>query len=135
MGRSLAGLSEVQLARRPIEAGNSPFTIANHVIETTRGFGCGLPAARDRKAEFESPPTSVDDAPSRLRDLERELTVELSRPDPRRLDERWLPPRKLWGTGPIREITRREGMVEGLRYAALHLGELRLTRDQMLGLA
>jgi hypothetical protein len=131
--RCLDGLTEAELASRPIESGNSPFTIVNHVVETTRvyvvGFGCGLPASRDRKAEFEAVPTSIGDLARRLDDLDREVTVELARLPAERLNERLLPVRELWGTGPIREISRREGIIEGLRHAALHLGELRLTRD------
>ena len=45
------------------------------------------------------------------------------------LDKRLIPARELWGTGPIREISRRDALIHSLRHAALHLGELRLTRD------
>lgn len=39
------------------------------------------------------------------------------------------PPQELWGTGRPREIFRREALVESIRHAAIHLGELRLTRS------
>jgi PncC family amidohydrolase len=45
------------------------------------------------------------------------------------LDRRLEPPRELWGTGDIHEISARDALVESIRHAALHLGELRLTRD------
>lgn len=130
---SLEGLSERQLATRPVATGNSPYTIANHVIGTTRvyalGFGCGRQVSRDRQAEFRSPATSVAEVTTRLRQTARELTVALTELSPESLDERLLPTAELWGSSPIREISRREALIESLRHAALHLGELRLTHD------
>jgi len=134
---SLEGLSDGQLAMRPVATGNSPYTIANHVIGTTRvyalGFGCGRQVSRDRDAEFRSPATSVDDVTTRLRQFTRELTVALAGLSSESLDERLLPAAELWGSGPIREISRREALIESLRHAALHLGELRLTQDLVVG--
>ena len=79
---SLEGLSDRQPAMRPGATGNSPYTIANHVIGTTRvyalGFGCGSQVSRDRHGEFKSPPTSVDEVTTRLRQFTRELTVALA---------------------------------------------------------
>src|SRR5256885_2149783 len=39
------------------------------------------------------------------------------------------PPQALGGGAPPHEISRRDALVESIRHAALHLGELRLTRD------
>jgi hypothetical protein len=39
------------------------------------------------------------------------------------------PGHQMWGTGRPREISRREALVESIRHAAIHLGELRLTRS------
>lgn len=133
VGQSLNGLSEAQLARRPVVTANSPYTIANHVIESTRvyalGFGCGNSVSRDRQAEFRSAATSVEEVTQRLRTLDNELKQALSVLASAKLDERLIPARELWGTGPIREISRREALIESIRHAAIHLGELRLTRD------
>lgn len=133
IGRSLAGLSDAQLAARPAASGNSPYTIANHVLEATRvyalGFGCRRPVSRDRQREFEAPATSLEEVGRRLRDLDDELGAALSELAQEALDERLTPARELWGTGSIREISRREALIESVRHAAVHLGELRLTRD------
>ncbi len=133
VGQSLDGLTDAQLATRPVATANSPYTIANHVIEATRvyalGFGCGRSVSRDRQAEFESPVTSVEEVTQRLRTLDDELEAALSILASETLDDRLIPARELWGTGPIREISRREALIESVRHAALHLGELRLTRD------
>jgi len=135
--RSLDGLSETQLGTRPLLTGNSPYTIANHTIEATRiyalGLGCGKPVSRNREAEFDSPVTSVAEISARLRDLSGQLRNELSALAPEMLDERPTPAREIWGTGPIHEISRRAALVESIRHAALHLGELRLTRDLVAG--
>ena len=48
------------------------------------------------------------------------------------LKERIVPSVDLRGSGPRREISRREALVESIRHAALHLGELRLTRDLVI---
>lgn len=133
IGRSLDGLSDVEFAMRPIASGNCPYTIANHVIEATRvyalGFGCGRQVSRNRQAEFESPATSIDEVTERLRNLDGELRAAFGELTPEKLDERLVPTRELWGTGLVREISRREALIESVRHAALHLGELRLTRD------
>jgi DinB family protein len=135
--RSLDGLSEAQLGSRPLLTGNSPYTIANHTIEATRvyalGLGCGNSVSRNREAEFDSPTTSVAEITARLRDLAGQLRNELSALAPEMLGERLIPAREIWGTGPIHEISRREALVESVRHAALHLGELRLTRDLIAG--
>jgi len=59
----------------------------------------------------------------------RETTAALATLAPSELDRRVLPPQELWGTGQPHEISRRDALVESVRHAALHLGELRLTRD------
>jgi hypothetical protein len=131
--RSLEGLSQTQLGTRPLSTGNSPYTIAKHTLEATRvyalGLGCGKPVSREREAEFDSLVTSVAEITARLRDLAGQLRAELSVLTLEMLDERLTPIRETWGTGPIHEISRREALVESVRHAALHLGELRLTRD------
>ena len=108
-----------------------------HVIGTTRvsalGFGCGRQVSRDRQAEFRSPATSVAEVTTRLRQFTSELTVALAGLSSESLDERLVPAAELWGTSPIRVISRREALIESLRHAALHLGELRLTHDLVVG--
>lgn len=95
---------------------NSASAIANHVSKSTRvyalGFGCGQPVERDREAEFRAADADVGTLMEEIRtlvtDLKRALVAVTREP---------------------REISAREAIVESIRHAAIHLGELRLTRD------
>jgi hypothetical protein len=134
---SLHGLDPDQLAWRPATgSANSAAGIATHVVASTRvyalGFGCGREVARDRAAEFRPAGADPDALVAAVRDLAREIGSALSGLDPAALDVRIVPPRELWGTGEIHEISRRDALLESVRHAALHLGELRLTRDLVL---
>lgn len=131
---SLAGLSATQLNWRPAtHAPNSAYAIAAHIVASTRvyalGFGCGHPVQRDRDAEFIGSGIDPKEMLNRLRQVEREIRGALAALGPGALDERLLPPQELWGTGEPHEISRREALVESIRHAAIHLGELRLTRN------
>lgn len=137
--RSVDGLTAAQLNWRPAAAANSPYAIASHVVGSTRvyalGFGCGQDVGRDRAAEFAASGTDAGALIAAIRQLQREIGDALERLPAAALDERILPPAALWGTGEPREISRREALVESVRHAALHLGELRLTRDLATGAA
>jgi hypothetical protein len=131
---SLAGLSAAQLNWRPAtRAANSPYTIARHIVASTRvyalGFGCGHAVQRDRDAEFIGSAPDPGEVMDQLRQLEQEIRGAVAALGPAALDERLVPPQELWGTGRPREISRREALVESIRHAAIHLGELRLTRS------
>jgi hypothetical protein len=135
---SLAGLTAVQLNWRPVSHGtpNSAWAIAVHLLVSTRvyalGFGCGRPVERDRSTEFTGAGAHADEVIRQLRQLGQELDDTLAGSAPAALDERLLPPQELWGTGSPREVSRREALAESIRHAAIHLGELRLTRDLAL---
>ena len=75
------------------------------------------------------PATEASNSLAAVRGLAREITAALAALSPAELDRRFVPPQALWGTGPPHEISRRDALVESIRHAALHLGELRLTRD------
>lgn len=113
--------------------GNSAGTIASHVLGATRvyvlGFGCGRPVERDRSAEFSTIVADADAVVADLRALVGEIDERLGVLSEAALDRRVMPPQHLWGTGQVHEITAREAIVESIRHAAIHLGELRLTRD------
>ncbi len=130
---SLNGLTAVQLNWRPSTAANSAYAIASHVIGSTTvyglGFGCGQDVMRDRAAEFTASGTDASGLIVAIRQLQRKLGDALGSLRVPALDERILPPPDLWGTGEPREIFRRETLVESIRNGALHLDELRLTRD------
>ncbi len=131
---SLRGLTVAQLNWRPsTAAANSAYAIVSHVVGSTRvyalGLGCGLPAARDRTAEFAASGNDVDVLIAGVRELGTEIEAALTALAPAALDERITPPMELWGTGEPHEISRRDALVESIRHAGIHLGELRLTRD------
>ena len=115
-------------------AANSAAAIATHVLSTTHvyvlGFGCGQPVERDRAAEFAVVGTDAEALMTALMDLADDLHTAITTLPAPALDHRLLPPRHLWGaTTDPREISAREAIVSSIRHAALHLGELRLTRD------
>lgn len=134
---ALDGLTPAQLNWRPATgAANSAWAIASHVVASTRvyalGFGCGREVARDRAAEFAAEGRDVRELIDGVRRLAGEIEATLGALAPSALDRRTLPPQELWGTGEPREISGRDALVESIRHAALHLGELRLTRDLAL---
>lgn len=134
IGICLRDLAPRQLNWRPdTGTANSAYAIATHVVAATRvyalGFGCGQHVQRDRSAEFTA---AGDDAGVVIADVEalaEEIKKALGALALDALDRRLLPPRELWGGGHIHEISARDALVESIRHAALHLGELRLTRD------
>ncbi len=134
VGRSVENMTEQKLTwQPPIDTANSAAAIVAHIVGSTHvyalGFGCGQPVMRDRPAEFAATSSSLQDLLTALRHLNEELTAAFAALTPQQLDERFEPPQELWGTGPVREIARRDALVESIRHAALHLGELRLTSD------
>lgn len=131
---SLKGLTTAQLNWRPdTGAANSAYAIGHHVAEVTRvyalGFGCGRSVRRDRSTEFASVGLDAGELIGRLETLATEIGGALATLAPTDLERRLLPARELWGTGPIHEIAARDALVESIRHAGVHLGELRLTRD------
>jgi hypothetical protein len=137
MAISLQGLTPSQLNWRPgTGSANSACAIVSHVLGSTRvyalGFGCGQPVRRDRAAEFAATGADAEALIAALRQLTAEIAAALGGLAPGALDERITPPAELWGTGTPAEITRRDALVESIRHAGLHLGELRLTRDLAL---
>jgi hypothetical protein len=131
---ALRGLTPSQLNWRPdTGTANSAYAIASHVVAATRvyalGFGCGQPVQRDRPAEFAGSGHDATHVIARVEAFAAEIRHALAALAAADLDRRLEPPRELWGTGEIHEISARDALVEGIRHAALHLGELRLTRD------
>jgi hypothetical protein len=134
---SLKGLTAAQLNWRPdTGAANSAYAIGHHVAEVTRvyalGFGCGQPVTRDRSLEFSATGDDAGVLIARLEALATEIAAALAPLTSADLARRLVPPRALWGTGEIHEIAAREALVESIRHAGVHLGELRLTRDLAL---
>lgn len=131
---SLRGLTVAQLDWRPATGtANSARAIATHVCAATRvytlGFGCGLAVERDREREFAASGHDLDALIAQVTRLSDDVQAALAALEPAALAERFTPPRELWGTGELHEISRRDALVESIRHAGLHLGELRLTRD------
>jgi len=119
--------------RPSTSAANSGYAIANHVLQVTRvyalGFGCGQVVTRNRSVEFTADGGDSRELITKLRELAHDLETALGALPAETLDRRLRPSPDLWGTGEPREISAREAIVESIRHAAIHLGELRLTRD------
>lgn len=112
---------------------NTAYAIASHLASCTRvyvlGFGCGQQVTRDREAEFAAQADEATELIAVIRRLSQDIERDLRALPPSSLDRRLLPAQELWGTGKVREISGREAIVESIRHAAIHLGELRLTKD------
>jgi uncharacterized damage-inducible protein DinB len=134
---SLEGLSAAQLNWRPPTPGaNSAYAIAAHTVGNARawvlGIACGQPMGRDRPAEFRA---SGRDAADLLADAERlsgEIESALSALAPSELDRRLVPQAVLWGEGEPLEISVRDALLHVVEHAALHLGQIQITRDLAL---
>ena len=130
---ALEGLSTEELNRDPgFTNANSLFAIATHVFGSTRswvlGIVCGRDLERDRPSEFVAHGT-FNDLAEAARRLSRDIEQALSSLDPALLDDRYTPPKKLWGESEPYELMRRDGLAHMLEHAGLHLGHIHITRQ------
>jgi hypothetical protein len=135
--QNLTGLTAAQLNwRPPVADTNSAFAIASHISGSTRvfalGFGFGHTVARDRPAEFAASGADATALVALLDDLAHDIHSALSDLSPAALDRRMVPSQEWWGTGTPPELSGRDAIVESIRHAGIHLGELRLTRHLAL---
>ena len=134
LSKALADLSPAELNWRPATGeANSAYAIASHVLGSTRvyalGFGCGLAVERDRPSEFAASGEDAAELVAALGRLADEIGATMGTVDASVLERRFVPPRELFGTGDLHEMSGRDAIVETIRHAGTHLGELRLTRD------
>ncbi len=135
---AIAGtLNEDQLNRRPpLAVGNSVFVIATHVLGNAQawvlGVACGQPVRRDRPSEFASS-GSFDVLKSASEEVSGAIEAALATLEPGALDQRLVPPQELWGEGEPYEISVRTALADVLEHASIHLGQVQLTRDLVLG--
>ncbi|MGD0765002.1 MAG: DinB family protein [Dehalococcoidia bacterium] len=135
---SLEGLSDAQINWRPPVAGaNSAYAIAAHTLGNARGWvlgiACGQPVERDRPAEFRA---SGHDAAELVADAKRlsdDIGAGLAALSPSDLDRRLVPLPMYWGEGEPHEISIREALLHVVEHASIHLGQLQITRDLVLG--
>jgi len=130
--KALEGLSDEELNRAPDFPGaNSLFVIARHTLGSMRGWVlgivCGQDLVRDRPAEFAAS-GSYGDIAELAATLGSEIEAALSELDRALLDDRYTPPKKLWGEGEPREVMRRYGLAHMLEHAGTHLGHIHITR-------
>ena len=130
---ALDGLSEEELNRAPDLPGtSSPYVIATHVLGSTRGWVlgivCGQDLRRDRPAEFSARGTFAELSEA-ARTLSGDIESALASLDPAMLDERYTPPKELWGASEPYEIMRRDGLAHMLEHGGLHLGHIHMTRQ------
>jgi len=133
---ALKGLSDEQLNQRPdVDGANSGYVIATHVLGNARAWilaiACGQPLSRDRPTEFASSGTS-EALGKAAAALSSEIDEALAGLDPSTLDDRFVPAQELWGEGEPHEIARREAMAHVVEHAAMHLGQIHMTRDLVL---
>lgn len=138
LGEIAGNLRETDLAllakAPPIRLeGNNMLAVARHAAGATRayvlGMGCGLPAARDRAAEFTANASDFEAILTSVESLKDEIRLAFVDFDAARLDVPFTPERSLYGTGEIREMTPRDAIVNSIRHLGIHLGELRITRS------
>ncbi|MFN0093618.1 MAG: DinB family protein [Dehalococcoidia bacterium] len=120
------------LNRRPtVPEANSPAAIVAHAAAVGHvyvlGLGSGYMVDRDRPAEFQAEYRSVAEALADLGELAGQMTNALAYLPPSALGQMVAPERKLWGTGDLWVVSRRECITHALRHTAVHVGELRLT--------
>jgi DinB superfamily len=128
---SLEGVPPDRLRWRPrVADANDAATIVSHVLGATRayvlGLGCGVPVGRDRDAEFAPGSASREVLLAALTALAGDVEAALVALDPGSLPLPIVRPAD-W-RGPAPEGDRRGAIVEAIRHAGIHLGELRLTR-------
>lgn len=130
---ALEGLTDEQLNWDPPWHDSNPlFAIATHSLLCARayvtGIVAGLPATRDRNAEFVASGTMAD-IEVLARDILSEIENALQQMDPARLDHHSVPQRELWGEGEPREISGRWALAHMVQHMSIHLGEIHVTRD------
>ena len=130
---ALKPLNDEELNQRPdVPGANSEYVIATHVLGNARawilGIACGQPLNRDRPAEFASS-GNYESLGKAAQTLSTEIDAALAELDPATLDDRFVPARELWGEGEPHEIARREAFAHVIEHAAMHLGQIQLTRD------
>lgn len=133
---SLKGLSDAQITWKPdLPEANSVYQVATHVFGNARawvrGIVCGHDIVRDRPAEFAARGT-CDELEMAARKISADIDKALQKYDASDLDKRFKPAQVLWGAGDVQEITRRLALADVLEHAAMHLGQVQLTRDLAL---
>jgi hypothetical protein len=123
----LDGLSADELNwRPPAPATNSLYVLATHVLgnaeENLLGALCGLPARRDREAEFSALGSEARPVRERWRELRVRIEAALAELPVSELDRERVHPRR-------GSLTGREVLLVVARHAAEHWGHAQLTRD------
>lgn len=117
----------------PIEGGNSTYVLAKHTLGNARAWGLGMacqkPIGRDRPGEFSASDDSIASLLEEWQELSKELEEGLSALSSADLDERFYPAQIHWGVGEVKEISRRDALIQIIEHASLHLGHLEITRD------
>jgi uncharacterized damage-inducible protein DinB len=137
VSQSAQGLSEAQLNWCPPIAGaNSAYAIAAHTLGNARawvlGIACGQTVERDRPAEFRASGRDTAQLVADAAKLSKDIDAALAALTPADLDRRLVPLSKYWGEGEPFEISVREALFHVAEHAALHLGQLQITRDLAL---
>ncbi len=112
---------------------NSAAVIIRHVVGSTRayvlGVACGQDVRRDRPGEFVNRTENGPAIATELQRLFSEIESALAQLGPGALDRKCMPSEALWGADVPPEVSARDAVVESIRHAGVHLGELRLTES------
>jgi hypothetical protein len=118
--------------RPPASEANSLWICATHTMGNLRawvlGIACQQPIGRDRPAEFASSGTDPSTLRSRARELASEFEQALTTLSDATLGEIRQPQQQHWGLGPPHNLSVREALIETIRHAWEHIGEMQLTR-------
>lgn len=135
---AVEGLDEGQLNwRPPAPETNSVYVIATHVLGNLEawvlGIVCGQPIERDRPAEFAASGASAGPIIARARGLGGRFAEARRGLSPERLDEVTTPLKSLRGEGTPKPMSGREAFMRTISHAALHLGQIDITKDLARG--
>jgi hypothetical protein len=130
----ISGLDADDLNWRPdVAETNSLYVSATHTIGNLRawvlGIACQKPIKRDRSAEFAAQGANTAHLMDRAKALTADFESALRELPSAALDEVRTPQQQHWGLGPPRPLSVREALIETIRHAWEHIGEMQLVRQ------
>ena len=137
LSAAVATLSKAQLNWRPATPGaNSSYAIVSHVIGNMEawvlGIVCEQPLRRDRPAEFAASGPDAANLIANARELVSRFEAALAALPPDALDQTRHPSKEHWGESEPEPITVRAALMHTTEHAALHYGQLQITKDLLL---
>ena len=134
---TVEALNEAQLAWRPSTPGaNSSYVIVSHVLGNVEawilGIVCEQPFRRDRPAEFAASGPDAANLIATANQLVTRFEAAFAALPPDALDQTRHPSKEHWGEGEPEPITVRAALMHATEHAAMHYGQLQITKDLVL---